>query len=178
MGVMATDVMVDAERVEGGVLPRVLNEMADVVDKISNAEAPLTHVGVWLLGAAALTGLAIEERFAGMPKVSNDVREYFGKWAYSSPDIVESIATYSKDPVTKVFIEGQIDLFREMVREKDFGMALTTIASMSMVIFGGMISEKAGQPVKISERVGKLPGVGETISKNLRNLSGAIQKGK
>lgn len=177
MGIMSIDTGVEAEKTERGVLPRVLNEMADVVDKVSNTEIPLTHAHAWLLGAATLTVVAFEGRHLLMPKVSEDLAEYFGgRW--TSPDIVDSIATFSKDPVTKVFIEGQIDLFKEMVREKDFGVALTALASASMAGFGAMISEKAGQPVKISEHLGKLPGVGETLSKNLRNLSGAIQKGK
>ncbi len=130
MGAMAIDVGVDAEGAKGGVLPRVLNEMADVVDEISGIEVPFTHAQVWLLGAAVLTGLAIEERFANVPPaVSNSARGYFDAWGYPSSYIVESIQTHKLDPVTKVFIEGQIDLFREMVGEKDFGVALTTIAS-------------------------------------------------
>ncbi|MEK7155239.1 MAG: hypothetical protein AAB697_03945 [Patescibacteria group bacterium] len=157
------------------VLPRVLGELADVVDKISGTKLPLTHGQVWMLIGLMAAGVGIEEYHRTMPRPERMV----GDAKYTIGWIKESLSYGGLgrdivDPVAKTALKGQIELFEEMVREKNFGAALAVAGGAAMVSLGN-ISEHANKPVRISDKLGRLPGLGEIVSRQLRNMSKLVQ---
>ncbi len=65
-----------------------------------------------------------------------------------------------------------LDRLFEIVDERS-KMLLLGVGAMAVL---GNISSHANEPVKISDKVGKIPGVGEALAGSLRDIAGLLRK--